>query len=119
MNDDQVWTRQRARGALDVVVGAALEAVDPAEAVRRHLRREGDSLTVGDKTYDLSRLGRLVIVGAGKAGAPMARAVEGILGDRIDQVATGPDRASRAGSSRPGRSRHCWIQNHPFPPAAR
>ncbi len=84
MNDDRVWTQQRAREALDAIVGAALEAVDPAEAVRRHLRREGDFLTVGDKTYDLSGLGRLVVVGAGKAGAPMAQAVEGIMGDRID-----------------------------------
>lgn len=64
-------------------MGAALAAVDPAVAVRRHLWREGDSLVVGGKVYDLSRMGRVVVIGAGKAGAPMAQAVEEILGDRI------------------------------------
>jgi len=61
----------------------ALDAVDPAEAVRRQLRLVGDQLAVGGRSYDLSRVGRLVVVGAGKAGAPMVRAVEEILGDRI------------------------------------
>jgi len=61
----------------------ALDAVDPAEAVRRQLRLVGDQLAVGGRSYDLSRVGRLVVVGAGKAGGPMVRAVEEILGDRI------------------------------------
>ena len=59
---------------------AALEAVDPAAAIRRHLRRQGDRLQVGDHSYDLARLRRVLVVGAGKAGAPMAAAVDEILG---------------------------------------
>jgi glycerate 2-kinase len=81
----QGWTYEQAKGALDGIMRAALDAVDPAEAVRRHLRREGDQLVIGSKSYDLSQLGRLVVVGAGKAGAPMVRAVEAIVGDRIDE----------------------------------
>ncbi|MGC9359927.1 MAG: glycerate kinase type-2 family protein [Anaerolineae bacterium] len=84
MSHGQAWTRERAKGALDVIMQTALDAVDPAEAVRRCLRLVGDQLVVGSKSFALSRLGRLVVVGAGKAGAPMVRAVEEIVGDRID-----------------------------------
>jgi glycerate 2-kinase len=65
------------------VMGAALEAVEPAEAVRRALRRDGDRLLVGDQTYELDRYRRVLVAGAGKASAPMAAAVEEVLGDRV------------------------------------
>jgi glycerate 2-kinase len=62
---------------------AALRAVEPGEAVRRALRCDGDRLVVDDREYDLARYARIVVVGAGKAGAPMTRAVEEVLGDRV------------------------------------
>lgn len=67
---------------------SALKAVDPKEAVKRFLRVEGGSLIVGRRekpaTYlDLSSFDRIIVVGAGKATAPMAKAVEDLLGDRI------------------------------------
>jgi hydroxypyruvate reductase len=62
-------------------MATALEAVEPAAAVDRHLQRTGDWLTAGEKRYNLSRIKRILIVGAGKASEPMARAVVGILGD--------------------------------------
>ena len=65
------------------VMRAALAAVDPAEAVRRVMRLEGEQLVVGGHTYDLRRYRRVLVVGAGKASAPMARATEEILGDRV------------------------------------
>ena len=65
------------------IINAALRAVDPAEAVRKVLRREGDKLIVAERVYDLNRFRRIVVVGGGKAGAPMASAVEEILGERI------------------------------------
>ncbi len=64
-------------------MAAALQAVEPGEAVRRALRREGDRLLVGDGAYDLGRYQRVVVVGAGKASAPMVAAVEEILGERV------------------------------------
>lgn len=63
------------------VLAAALDAVDPAAAVRRYLRREGEVLFVGDTAVDLAALDRVVLVGAGKAGAPMASAAAAVLGD--------------------------------------
>lgn len=65
------------------VLQEALNAVDPMEAVRRACRREGDILEINGRRYDLSRIDRVFVVGGGKAGAPMAAAVEHLLGDRL------------------------------------
>ncbi len=62
---------------------AALSAVDPYNDVRRAVKADGDTLLAGDASYDLSGFDRIVVVGAGKATARMARAVEEILGDKI------------------------------------
>jgi len=51
---------------------AGLRAANPAEAVRRRLARE-----------NLTRYRNVYVVGAGKAGAAMARAAERVLGRRI------------------------------------
>lgn len=66
---------------------AALAAVDPHQCVERVVRREGDALTVqqdsGSIRIELGEIDRLHVVGCGKAGAPMARAVEELVGERI------------------------------------
>ena len=74
---------------LTEIVGAAIAAADPREAVRAHLRLDGDQLTVttlgGPVRVKLpaSGQGRVVLVGAGKGSGPMAQAVEELLGDRL------------------------------------
>jgi len=65
------------------IMRAALSAVDPYQAVKNALALDGESLLIGDTTYDLRRFKRILVVGAGKASAPMARAVEALLGERI------------------------------------
>jgi glycerate 2-kinase len=62
---------------------AALAAVDPAAAVRRHVRREGDVLVVAGQRYDLGEYARVLVAGGGKAAVPMAAAIGEILGDRL------------------------------------
>jgi len=62
---------------------AALEAVDPAEAIRRQVRLDDGILTVGGRVYDLADYRHIYVVGGGKAGASMAMAIEELLGDRI------------------------------------
>ncbi len=62
---------------------AALAAVDPASAIRRHVRREGDVLVVADQRYHLGDYARVFVVGGGKAAVPMADAIAGILGERL------------------------------------
>ena len=75
--------RKRRRSIAMNLVRAALDAVDPAAAVKRYLRRDGDILHVDGRAYDLRRYKRVFVVGGGKAGAPMAQAIEELLGDRI------------------------------------
>ncbi len=65
------------------VLQAALDAVDPAAAIKRFVRRQGNQLIVEGHSYDLAALEHIYVVGAGKAGAPMAQAIEEILGDHI------------------------------------
>ncbi len=62
---------------------AALSAVDPEAAVRRFVSRRGAKLRVGTRNFDLDRVGRIWVLGAGKASAPMAGAIEAILGRRL------------------------------------
>ena len=62
---------------------AALQAADPARAVTRFLKFDGHILTAGRKRYRLSQFDRIQVIGAGKASAAMARAVERILGRRV------------------------------------
>jgi hypothetical protein len=52
---------------------AGLQAVDPVEAIERHIRIEKDLLFIGDRQFDLKDFDRIVVVGAGKAVAPRAR----------------------------------------------
>lgn len=58
------------------VLRAALAAVEPAAAVQRALHVTGRSLMVDGRDYDLTRYRRALVVGCGKASAPMAAAVE-------------------------------------------
>lgn len=69
---------------IETILEAALAAVDPWAAVRRAVALAGDRLTVASETFDLSAIASICVLGAGKAGAPMVRALVDILGDRID-----------------------------------
>lgn len=67
------------------IMDASLSAVDPERAVIDHLRREGSSLIVDGIRLPLDSFERIFLVGAGKAGEPMAKAVQKLLGDRLTQ----------------------------------
>ena len=49
------------------------------------MRLEGDVLHVGTKSWDLSKKRHVYLVGAGKAGNHMAKAVDEVLKDRLTQ----------------------------------
>jgi glycerate 2-kinase len=72
-----------AGAAVSRVLAAALDAVDPDAAVRRCLRREDGRLWVGERVFDLAKVRRVWVVGAGKAGFPMARAAADVLGEWV------------------------------------
>jgi glycerate 2-kinase len=64
---------------------AALEAVEPAAAIRRHVQRTGDTLLVAGRPYDLARFEHVYLVAGGKAALPMAAAAAALLGDRLTE----------------------------------
>jgi hydroxypyruvate reductase len=61
------------------VLRAAIEAVEPGQAVRAAVRVEGNTLRVADNRYELGQVRRVLVVGAGKASAPMAAEVERLI----------------------------------------
>ena len=65
------------------VMAAALDAVDPYEAILRFLQFDGNSIEVNNQRYDLSKFKRILLIGAGKASIPMAEAVSEKLRGRI------------------------------------
>ncbi|RIK83506.1 MAG: glycerate kinase [Planctomycetota bacterium] len=62
---------------------AGLEAVRADRLVERFVRRDGDLLSIGDEAVDLRRVGRVVVVGGGKAGAGMVVGLERALGEEV------------------------------------
>lgn len=63
------------------LIATAIAAVDPQRAVLQALNWDGTRLTCGD--WQWAGTGQIIVLGAGKAGAPMAAALESILGERI------------------------------------
>jgi glycerate 2-kinase len=62
---------------------AGLDAVRADRLVERFVRREEGVLRVGDDAIELSDVGRIVVVGGGKAGAGMVAGFENALGDEL------------------------------------
>lgn len=74
--------RERRERAL-AILSAALEAVDPVNAIKRQVSLSDDTLRIGQRVYDLGRYQNIYVIGGGKAGGSMARAIEEILGQRV------------------------------------
>jgi len=71
------------RDAILAVLRASLAAVDPGSVVRQHVRLKEQRLYVGDREYELGQVGKMWVVGGGKAAVPMAAALWDVLGERI------------------------------------
>ncbi len=68
---------------LRAIFKAGIDAVNPYRLILQSLKIDGNILNIGNISYDLNRFNNILVIGAGKAAAPMAQAVENILGDRI------------------------------------
>ena len=79
MNSNLVNLRKHARQIFE----AGLKAVDPMEAIIRHVTLNKNVLTIDARQFHLTDYDRSLVVGAGKAVAPMAKAIEDLLGNRI------------------------------------
>jgi glycerate 2-kinase len=88
MSEREMQDLQKLRNDAERIFQAAVRRVDPYDAVRRFVRREGGRVFLGEAReaadpLDLDGFRRIIVVGGGKATAPMARALEELLGDRI------------------------------------
>ena len=66
------------------ILAAAINAVDPDSALKRVVVRNGESLTISDRSYNLRSFRRVVMLGMGKASAAMGSCLAGILGRDLD-----------------------------------
>ncbi|MFO8164653.1 MAG: glycerate kinase [Desulfatiglandales bacterium] len=77
-------TMQDQGSALEEIFKEGVRAVDPEKAVQTYVRRQGNQLFVGNCSYELSRYKNIFLIGAGKGTAPMAKALEDILGSYLN-----------------------------------
>lgn len=76
--------RKLRRDAL-AILRAGIDAAKAGNAVRRHLRIRGHSLIAGPVNLALRNFDRIFAIAVGKAAADMARALEEILGERLEE----------------------------------
>jgi glycerate 2-kinase len=60
------------RGAVTRILRRAIQAVEPGNAVRQWVQRQGDVLRVGDQEYRLGHQRRIRVLGVGKAAHAMS-----------------------------------------------
>ena len=78
-----IKTLQDMRRDARAIYQAGLAAVEPAAVIDTHCRRIDNRLHVGARVYDLEQFEAIRIIGAGKASAAMAGALERHLGNRL------------------------------------
>lgn len=105
--------------AVNRILAAALQAVEPAHAVQRHLARRGEVLLAGAQTYNLRHLRHIWLLGAGKAAVPMAWAVAEMLGEDLSggQVITKYGHGGPLAESLRARGVMTHEAGHPLPDA--
>ena len=65
------------------IFAAGVKSADPFAAVTRIVQLQNDRLRVGERSYDLSAIRNIFIAGCGKGAAPMALALQTLLGEEI------------------------------------
>jgi glycerate 2-kinase len=98
---------------------AALEAVEPRAAVLNSLSRTDNVLRIVSgkkliKRFDLGKIDRIHLVGAGKAAAPMAEAIEEVVGDRLSEGVV----VVKTGHGTSLKKITCLEASHPLPDEA-
>jgi glycerate 2-kinase len=104
-------TQDSLRQDAALILDAALKAVDPSLAIKRAVTLEGNLLKLGDQSVDMAEYDHVIAVGAGKAGAPMAQALEEILGERLD----GGMVVVKDGHGGPTQKIRIFEASHPVP----
>ena len=90
---------------------AAIEAADPEVSVRGVVRSDDDGIAIGDWSASWDDIDRVIVVGAGKAACPMARAIEDLLDEHIDAGVV----VTKDGSVEPTHRVRVRVAAHPVP----
>ncbi|MHA4846649.1 glycerate kinase type-2 family protein [Flavitalea antarctica] len=90
---------------------AGVEAVQPARLIPGHVHLTNDRLVVGEQSFARSGLGRVIVIGAGKASAAMAKAIESILMPVLSSGLV----ITKYGHSLPLQKIECLEAGHPVP----
>jgi hydroxypyruvate reductase len=93
-----------------LIVSQALQAVDPARALKNALVRRGGILTLGEWSFNLDDYEQILVIGAGKASAPMALALEEVLERPLSGLV-----AVKDGHLAPCRQVRLLEASHPLP----
>jgi len=75
--------RRRLRRDALQIWNAGVDAVRSERLVAEAIRVDGSAIRIGDERIELAAIGRIVVVGGGKAGAGMTDAVEHVLGPEL------------------------------------
>ncbi|MEW6543878.1 MAG: glycerate kinase [Nitrospirota bacterium] len=111
----QIGARQPlVRAILARLLQAGLAAVEPSVALRRWVVRAGSVVRVGSRRYDLRDYDRVVAIGAGKASARLAAALE----QRLDGSLTDGLVITKYGHAVPTRRITIKEAGHPVPDGA-
>jgi len=76
--------KEMRKNAVDIF-NHGLKAVDPKECIHRYCKIEDRYLNINGQIFNLDEFDSILVIGAGKAAASMAVAVEDLLGDQITQ----------------------------------
>ncbi len=85
-----LWNKKQKLNILDLrkqaeeIFKHAIHALDPEQLIKNKVRAHGSTLLVDQKEYNLKDYDHIYVVGGGKACAPMAKAMEEILGNKLD-----------------------------------
>ncbi len=82
LNQQALATTKLRRDAL-AIARAGIDAVETSKVLKQVVRRKGETLMVGQKSYRLDRYRRIFVIGIGKAAFDAVRTLESILGSRI------------------------------------
>ncbi|MET0516279.1 MAG: glycerate kinase [Nitrospiraceae bacterium] len=107
-------SQPRPRAIFNRLFKAGLRAVDPRTSILQQVTIRNNRLVVGGTRYPLAEYRRIVAVGAGKASARMAQALEHVLGHRLETGLV----VTKYGHATPTRSIHVMEAGHPVPDRA-
>ncbi len=99
--------------AIQNILAAAIQAVEPGAALRQAVQRQGDSLYVTGQMYSLKQVDHVYLAALGKAALPMAEALAEVLGDRLTAGLVIPKHAASLADAR----LEIVAGSHPVPDA--